>query len=171
MSVSEIDKTVEALKKALKDVQGLHDKLKAVEGLAEKLAIELDYVKNTLGRASDVLSEFRKVFEEGEAAGETVEIDLSALQKVGSCKCEVDKLLRAILEAWGVEHKIIARARFEGIEIYDEELKEILKGDEELTEWDVIDEESLRKYAERKGGKIVELFDGWDWAFAIVFPK
>ena len=92
---------------------------------------------------------------------EIVEIDLSPLHRIAAPDWSASDLLATILEKWGLRYKVLMNCSPEERVVYDEEFEEHLKGKDE--------EEAVKEFAERKKAIPLKLYDGYEWAYAIVF--
>jgi len=92
-----------------------------------------------------------------------VKIDLSALHELSPPDFSAVDILSTILDKWGFKYKILMNCSFnEGRVIFDEEFAKFIEdrmGSEE---------EIVKEFAERKRGIAVKLFDGYEWAYAVI---
>ena len=98
---------------------------------------------------------------------ELIEIDLSDLYEIAIPDCPASELLAAILEKWGVKYELLVNCSPDaGDRFFDEEFRQHYLRENEEDE-----EEVVREFAERKKAIPVRLFDGYEWAYAIVFKE
>jgi len=98
-----------------------------------------------------------------------VEIDLYDLYEIAKPKVTASELLRRILDAYKAEYELLANCSPDsGVEYYvdDDEFK---KAFGETRSW--FDEMAVVElYAKTRGARAaVLLFDGYEWAYALVF--
>jgi hypothetical protein len=101
----------------------------------------------------------------------TIMIDLQELYYCGRPDVMASTILKTLLELYNINHIVLLNVSPDvGVEILveDEELKKIVREAEDLN--DLF--ERVTRYAEEIGAEgVVELFDGYERAFAVILPK
>jgi len=98
---------------------------------------------------------------------ELIEIDLSDLYEIAIPGCPASELLAAILKKWELKHRLLMNCSPDaGDHFFDEEFRQHFGENKKDDE-----EEVVRDFAKRKGATAVRLYDGYEWAYAIVFPR
>jgi len=98
---------------------------------------------------------------------ELIEIDLSDLYEIAIPDCPASELLAAILEKWGARYELLMNCSPDaGDRFFDEEFRQHFVEDKKDDE-----EEVVRDFAKHKGATAVRLYDGHEWAYAIVFKE
>jgi hypothetical protein len=103
-----------------------------------------------------------------------IKLDLEELyDNVSVPECRASDVLEAILKAWGLKHVLLMNASPDvGDEFFDRGFEnEYKKIERQIVNGEIDEEDFVTKYAEKKGGKAVMLYDGYEWAYAIVFEK
>jgi len=118
----------------------------------------------------------KEVVERAEVAEarKVVEVDLSSLYEVAPTpKARACDLLKALLEAWGLKYRLLANMSPDiDVEFFDEEFRRFYRAAERAHVHGAVEEDDIvGAFAEREGAKAVRLFDGYEWAYALVFPQ
>jgi hypothetical protein len=102
---------------------------------------------------------------------EWIEIDLQDLYHIGHIDITAAELLQRILDAYNVEYQVLVNCSPDvGVDYYidDEEFKEAFsKAMGWQEERKVIEDYAIRKNAVA----VVELFDGYEWSAALIYPS
>jgi len=100
-----------------------------------------------------------------------VRLDLSDLYELGHINITAAKLLERILEAYKVEYELLVNCSPDsGVEYFvgDKEFREAFN---KAAGWRE-EEEVVDEYArERNAVAVVELFDGYEWAYALIYSE
>jgi hypothetical protein len=112
-----------------------------------------------------------------------IKIDLSALyENVGIPEHYAFNILEAILKAWGLKeatdgrqpssYRLLMNASPDaGNTFFDDEFEGEYRSVEGKVESGELDEDDfVDRYAAERGGVAVRLLDGYEWAYAIVWP-
>jgi hypothetical protein len=102
---------------------------------------------------------------------EWVKIDLQGLYRLGHIDITAADLLHRILDAYNLDYELLVNCSPDvGCDYFvdDEEFKEEFS---EAQGWQE-DERVIEEYAiKRKAVAVVELFDGYEWAAAVVYER
>jgi len=104
---------------------------------------------------------------------ELIEIDVSPLYKVSRPESPASNLLASILKGWGLGYRLLMVCSPDiGEYFFDDEFGQCFVAKQKKAEGRLIDEEEVvKEFAERKKAIPVRLFDGYECAYAIVFPR
>ena len=91
-----------------------------------------------------------------------VRIDLSALHELSPPEVPASDILSAILDKWDLKHRLLMNCSPEERVVLNEEFAEFIKGRADS------EEKMVEEFARRKGAIPVKLFDGYEWAYALI---
>ena len=100
-----------------------------------------------------------------------IEIDLSVLYETKSPDCHAYELLKTILDMWGLKYTLLMNCN-PAVEskFFSSEFKEFYEEKESLiVRGDIDEEDVVAKFADRKKAEAIVLFDGFEWAYALIY--